>query len=110
MVKVLESPKLLSYLGLASKARKLVSGADACEIAIKSGKAKIVLISGDAGENTTKHFSDMAQYRGLPCYQLSGDGLGSAIGYPARKTVCITDLGFAKAVINEINLNLGVTK
>ena len=111
MVKVTENPKLLSYLGLASKARKLASGADACEIAIKSGKAKLVLVSGDAGANTAKHFSDMADYRKIPCYQLSSDGLGNAIGYPTRKTVCITDSGFAQAVIKEINLNdLGVTK
>lgn len=108
MVKVKETDRILSYLGFAKKAGKLVSGAGNCENAVKSKKALLVLISGTASANTQKHFSDMASYRSIPIYILDGDRLGSAIGKEEHKTVCITDAGFAGAVIKEINLNLGV--
>ncbi len=110
MVNVSETPRILSYLGVAKKAGKLVSGAGNTENALKSLKAKLVLISGTASENTKKHFSDMADYRNVPIYVLDGDNLGSAIGKEEHKTICITDAGFAGAVIKEINLNLGVIK
>ena len=108
MVSVQDSPRILSYLGFAKKAGKLVSGAGNTENALKSLKAKLVLVAGSASENTKKHFSDMATYRDVPIYILDGDALGSAIGKEEHKTVCITDTGFATAIIKEINLNLGV--
>ena len=108
MVSIEETPRILSYLGFAKKAGKLVSGAGNTENALKSMKAKLILISGTASANTKKHFSDMANYRNVPVYILEGDNLGCAIGKEEHKTVCITDAGFAMAVIKEINLNLGV--
>lgn len=108
MDNVKETPRILSYLGFAKKAGKLVSGAGNTENAIKSMKAKLVLISGSASQNTKKHFFDMASYRNVPIYVLDGDNLGSAIGKEEHKTICITDSGFANTVIKEINLNLGV--
>ncbi len=108
MINVKESPRLLSYLGFAKKAGKLVSGAGNTENALKNFKAKLVLVSDSASVNTKKHFSDMAVFRNVPIYILEGGNLGSAIGKEEHKTICITDLGFANAVIKEINLNLGV--
>lgn len=106
MVKVNETDRILSYLGFAKKAGKLVSGQGNCENAIKGSKALLVLLSGDASLNTQKHFSDMAAYRNIPIYML-GNKIGKAIGKEEHKTVCITDKGFAEAVIKEINLNIG---
>jgi ribosomal protein L7Ae-like RNA K-turn-binding protein len=109
MVKVKTTARILSYLGVAKKAGKLVSGQGNCENAIKSKKALLVLLSGTASDNTVKHFSDMASYRDIPIYVLDSDMLGNAVGKEEHKTVCITDSGFANAVIKEINLNdLGV--
>ena len=108
MISVKESARLLSYLGFAKKAGKLVSGAGNTENALKNLKAKLVLVSDSASENTKKHFFDMATFRNVPMYILEGDNLGSAIGKEEHKTICITDSGFANAVIKEINLNLGV--
>ncbi len=102
-----ESQKLLSYLGFATKAGKAVSGSGAVESALKAGKAKVVLVSSFAGENTLKHFSDMASFREVPFFVVEGDNLGNAVGKPERKTVCITDNGFSEAVLKEINLNIG---
>lgn len=98
--------KILSLVGLATKAGKTVSGTGASELALKNGQAKLVLISGDTGENTLKHFSDMAKFRNIPFFVLEDNGkLGKNSGHPERKTLCITDLGFAQAIIKQINLN-----
>lgn len=107
MVKVNETDRILSYLGFAKKSGKLVSGQGNCENAIKGNKALLILLSGDTSLNTQKHFSDMAIYRNIPIYMLSGDNLGNAIGKEEHKTVCILDKGFAEAIIKEINLNIG---
>lgn len=95
--------KVLSLLGFAQRAGKLSSGTGACELSLKGGKAQCVLIEAGTGENTTKHFSDMASYRHVPCAVLAGQ-LGRAIGYPERKIICINDPGFARAVLKELNL------
>ena len=100
------TPKMLSYLGFAAKARKLVSGGQAAELAIKKGQVLLVLIEESAADNTKKQFSDMASYRGIPCFVIDG-ALGHAVGHEERKIIAITDPGFASAVKNEINLNLG---
>ena len=107
MVKINENQRILSYLGFAKKAGKLVSGQGNCENALKSNKAQLVLLSGDVSENTKKHFSDMATYRNVPIYMLSSDSLGSAIGKEEHKTVVVTDKGFCEAIIKEINLIIG---
>lgn len=108
MEKAKATPEILSYMGLAMKAGKAVSGSAKAEAAIKSQKACLVLISGNAGKNTLKHFLDMAAFRNIPCFVLDDDGrLGQSVGKEGKRTVCITDAGFAAAIEKEINLYLG---
>ena len=105
MVKIQETDRIMSYLGFAKKAGKLLSGQWNCENAIKHRKALLILLAGSSSENTVKHFSDMAAYRDIPIYQFEGDRMGGAIGKDGHKTVCITDEGFALTILKEINLN-----
>ena len=46
--------KILSLLGLAARARVVVSGGFMTEKAVKDGKARLVIVSGDASDNTKK--------------------------------------------------------
>ena len=50
--------KVLSMLGIAAKAGKIVSGEFATENAVKSAKAFLVVTAADASENTKKNNSD----------------------------------------------------
>lgn len=91
--------KVLGYLGLAQKAGKLKSGEFSVEKAIKDGSARIVIIAGDASENTAKKFTDMCIYRKIPYYRFSDKAeLGHATGKTIRVTAAITDDGFSKAI------------
>ena len=44
--------KLLGLISIAAKGRNLVSGAFATEKAVKEGKAFLVIVADDAGDNT----------------------------------------------------------
>ena len=47
-----------SFLGLANRARKIISGEELVLKEVRSGKAKLVLLSEDASANTTKRIID----------------------------------------------------
>jgi ribosomal protein L7Ae-like RNA K-turn-binding protein len=86
-------------LGLATKARYLVSGGYMTERAIKSGTAKLVIVAEDASANTRKSFSDACNFYQVPIYFFGiSTELGQAMGKEARVSLALTDTGFAVAV------------
>ena len=64
----MQKDRILSMLGLAAKAGKIVSGEFSTEKAIKSGKAFIVIVSEEASENTKKMFRDKCSFYEIPIY------------------------------------------
>lgn len=106
----MEQKKILSMLGLALKAGKLVSGEFSTEKAIKSGNAYLVIISEDASKNTVKKFTNSCAYYKVPILAISTkERLGCAIGKGQRSSMAILDEGFAKAItkkMEEIGGNL----
>lgn len=100
--------KFSGLLSLSNKARSLEAGEAKAESAIKSQKAKLIIVTEDASDNTKKKFSDMAAYRSIPIICI-GDRYetGRCIGREFAVTCCITNEGFAKKMIelyNEIDL------
>ena len=51
--------KVLSLISLATKAGKVASGEFCTEKEIKSGNASLVMVAGDASDNTKKRFQNM---------------------------------------------------
>ena len=96
--------RIYSFLGLATKAGKLVSGDDTCERMIKSGKANLVIVAEDASENTRKAFIDSCNYRDIPI-RLFGlkQLLGRYTGKDNRAVMAILDSGFAERLIELID-------
>lgn len=91
--------KALSMLGLAEKARKVVSGEFSVEKAVKTGMACLVVVSTDASDNTKKNFSDMCEFYECDlCFYGTKEELGNAIGKQFRASVAITDENLAAAV------------
>ena len=54
--------KALSMLGIATKAGKTVTGEFSTEKAVKEGSAYLVVVAGDASNNTKKKFRNMCDY------------------------------------------------
>ncbi len=95
--------KILSLLGLAMKSGNLVSGEFMTEKAVKSGKAYLVLISGEASANTTKKFHDMCSFYHVPSYRFgTKEELGHCIGKELRASLAVTEAGFAKSIIEKL--------
>lgn len=103
--------RIYSFLGLATKAGRLVSGDDTCERMLKSGKAKLVIVAADASQNTRKSFDDMCKYREIPIrYFGEKELLGRYIGKEKRAVVALLDNGFAeklKELIDNSNKEFG---
>lgn len=86
-----------SFLGLAMKAGKLVSGEEGCEKTIRSEKAYLVIVAEDASENTAKKFSNACEYRKVPYVRFGHkEELGRLLGKEIRSVVTVTDAGFAQ--------------
>ena len=58
--------KVLSLVGLATKAGKTVSGEFMTEREVKSGRAALVILAEDSSENTRKKFCNMCEYYEVP--------------------------------------------
>ena len=91
--------KVLSMIGLATKAGKTVSGEFMTEREIKSGRAALVVVAGDSSDNTKKKFLDMCEFYKVPIYFYGDkDTLGHAMGKEFRASLAILDEGFAKGI------------
>lgn len=88
---------VFQLLGLAARARKVISGEELVLKEIRSGKAKLVLLASDASANTTKKIKDKCTYYNVE-YHVCGDryDLGHATGKETRVSLAIMDAGFAK--------------
>ena len=87
----------MSLLGLATRARKIISGEELVIKEVRSGKAKLVILSNDASQNTYKKVTDKCKYYNVPVrFVESRYELGHAIGKDARVVVALSDEGFAK--------------
>lgn len=95
--------KVLSMLGLAAKAGNIASGEFSTEKSVKEGKAYLVIVAGDASDNTKKHFRDMTTFYEVPMFIYSEkENLGHAIGKEFRASLSVNNEGFAKSIAEKI--------
>lgn len=95
--------KIYSFLGLAQRAGKLVSGDDSTMLDIKKNRVKLVIVADDASNNTKKLFKDKTSFRNINCVTYSTKlQLGLAIGKAPRAVVGIKDTSFANKVLEFI--------
>lgn len=86
-------------ISMATKAGKTASGEFCTEREVKSGAAALVIVAGDASDNTKKKFKNMCDYYHVPiCFYRDKDTLGHAMGKEFRASLAILDEGFAKGI------------
>ncbi|WP_019879608.1 L7Ae/L30e/S12e/Gadd45 family ribosomal protein [Succinispira mobilis] len=96
--------KTKAALGLAQKAGKLASGDTSVDNAIKTGKAKLLIIATDVAFNTKKNLKLLAERYSIPAYEiLTKEELGSAIGRAQRACIAVLDANFVKMIVNSIS-------
>ena len=95
--------KVLSLLGLATKAGKVASGEFSTEKSVKTGKGFLVLVADDASQNTRKKFQNMCDFYEVPIYFIANkEELGRFCGKEFRASIAVQDENFAKAMLKEL--------
>lgn len=90
----------MALLGLANRARKIISGEELTVKQIRNGNAKLVILSKDASPNTAKKITDKCNFYEIPMKLVENRFLlGQAIGREARVVVAVLDDGFAKKLV-----------
>ena len=97
--------KLLSFLGICRRARKLVIGAETTVDSLNSGKSRLVIYADDVSANSLKKVLKTARSRGVDalCAPRSKNELSIALGRLSG-VLSVEDKGFADR-LRELILN-----
>ncbi|MDP3059025.1 MAG: ribosomal L7Ae/L30e/S12e/Gadd45 family protein [bacterium] len=94
------SRKFHSLLGIAQKARAIVSGTALCQDSIGRRIAKMIIVAQDAPVETQNSYARDGARLGIPIIIASTrQELGMAIGKSARVAVVLTDTNFCKRLL-----------
>jgi len=86
-------------LGLAARKRSVVSGSAACENVSGCGPGSLLIIAGDAAENTKERFKRRSEVLGIK-YVVFGarSELGRRVGRGERSVMIVTDGDIARGI------------
>jgi len=100
-------PQLLSLLGLARAARLCSFGHDSAKGALRSKRARLCLLCGDASPRLAEEFAYLANEANVPLYEIPATSLDikQATQYKAA-VVTVDDKGFAEKIVNILTHNL----
>lgn len=105
MVNRMAQNNILAMIGLATRSRNVVSGEFMTEKSVKSSHAALVLVATDSSDNTKKMFHDMCTFYKVPIFDYgTKEELGHAMGKEMRASLAVTDKGFAKSLIEKLEL------
>ena len=96
--------KVLSYLGFAAKARKLVTGYNTCIYMMEKKKIRLLILAEDLSENSVKKMASAAEKHNVPCKIYgAGEQLSKITGNAGKGIFGITDKNFAKVISDGID-------
>ena len=87
-------------IGLATRAGKVITGVELCEKAVKTNKAKLIVLTKETSDNSVKVFANS----GIEIiYVDTKEILGKCTGKDTRSVAVITDENFSTAVLKAYN-------
>ena len=93
--------KLKNLLGLAQRARLLVSGNFKVNEALKFEKVKLLIVTTDASERSFAQYKKISEEKNLPLLRvLTKESLGQCLGKDERTVAAILDDEFKKSINN----------
>ncbi|MBQ0079561.1 MAG: ribosomal L7Ae/L30e/S12e/Gadd45 family protein [Eubacterium sp.] len=94
--------KIISYLGFARKAGKLISGVGTCTFELGKGKVKLMILAEDISENSEKKIMKEIRRADVPFIKMGTiEEMSKAVGASDRSVFGICDKGFAEAILKE---------
>ena len=88
----------MRYLGIAKKAGRLELGEEPVAAACRSGKARLVLLSRDAGDHTRRRTANRCGDSPPLTLPYGKEELGRALGRKTCAVLAVTDSGLAQAI------------
>lgn len=96
--------RIYQMLGMAARARLLITGEELVLRDVRSGTARLVIVAGDASDNTLKKINDKCTTYNVEKHVFGNrDEIGHAIGKESRVVLAITDAGFARKLSGLLN-------
>ncbi|MCL2708721.1 MAG: ribosomal L7Ae/L30e/S12e/Gadd45 family protein [Defluviitaleaceae bacterium] len=93
--------KIRSLLSLCVKAGKLETGETASERCLRNGTACVVIVAGNASDNTKGKFENKCFYYKKPFYIYDEiESLSKCVGKNNRAVFTVTDINFANQLEN----------
>ena len=100
--------KIYSILGICMKAGKLVCGSDVCIENIKKRKAKLVIVSEDASQNTKDKIANITKQNNITLiYFGEKEFLSKSVGKVDKAIYAILDDGFSKKILELLTESKG---
>lgn len=95
---------VLRLLGLARRAGRLEAGEQPVGAAARAHRAKLILLSAGATDNSARRAAQFAQAGQVPLLEIpfSKEQLGLAIGRGCCSMLAVTDAGFASALAEKL--------
>lgn len=98
------SNKLRGYLGFCAKARKLQAGYNTCLRLIEKRRVKLLIVCGDAADNTIEKMTQKCRSGGIPVRVFGEkEELSCITGRRENSVFAVTDGQFAKVIKEEID-------
>lgn len=95
--------RIASYVALANKAGRLMSGSDLVAEAVRKKNVGLVIIAADASAESGRKIAFLASRESIPCYHLlTRDRFGALIGKGLRSAVGIQRGDFTAVLVKEI--------
>jgi len=91
--------RIASYLSLANKAGKVVSGSDQVSERLKKGGAGLLFLATDISPDIGEKFRGLAKLKGVRCLALfDKERLGALVGKELRSVVAVLESGFVGSI------------
>ena len=100
----MEQDKSLGLLAISRKGGNLALGEEAVGAAARAGRARLVLLAGDAGSHTVRRAKSFVAGTSQPLLTLAydKDTLGDALGITSCAVLAITDVRLAQAFVKTL--------
>lgn len=95
------SEKILNLLGLMRRANAIAIGEINTGAALRSGKAKLLLLAADASDNARHRAEGFVNGRNVPIVPLpfSKEEVSASVGLSGCSMAAVCDMGFANALM-----------
>ena len=99
--------KILRLVSLAKKAGQITHGSFLTEKAIRDGRAKVVLMARNTGENTRKNITNLCTRFSIPLIEIADKiTLANAIGKEETSVMAVLDQNFQNGIIKAAGYGL----